>query len=219
MFKASIVISVDNKFSLINNFFNMLLAHINKKEYEIIVVDDYCSDYQTKKYLKELNERNLIDIYIILEEKHGFGKANNLGVEKSTTDCLIFINTDVIVTDYVIDQLFAIYNSNNYAAIQPLLLYPQSEKIQSAGHIFASYFNRHALENNSILVLENSKNPIIRQALTLAFCMVDKDAFEKAGKFNDFYYNGYEGIELILKISQTRTCVVIPYIQDRKSVV
>lgn len=212
MFKASIIISVDNKFPLIHNFFNMLLAYINKEEYEIIVVDDYCSDYRTKEYLKELKEENFIDIYIILEEKQGFGRANNLAVEKSTTDCLIFINTDVIVTDYIIDQLFAIYNSSNYAAIQPLLLYPQSEKIQSAGHIFASYFNRHAFENNNISVLENSQNPIIRQALTLAFCMVDKDAFEKAGKFNNFYYNGYEGIELILKISQTRTCVVIPYI-------
>ncbi len=212
MFKASIIISVDNKFPLIHNFFNMLLTHINKKEYEIIVVDDYCLDYQTKKYLKELKEENLIDIYIILEKKHGFGKANNLGVEKSTTDCLIFINTDIIITDYIVDQLFTIYSSNNYAAIQPLLLYPQSEKIQSAGHIFASYFNRHAFENNNISVLKNSQNPIVRQALTLAFCMVDKDAFEKAGKFNDFYYNGYEGIELILKISQTRTCVVIPYI-------
>ena len=125
---------------------------------------------------------------------------------------MIFINTDVIITDDVIEQLFVIYNSNNYAAIQPLLLYPQSEKIQSAGHIFASYFNRHAFENNNISVFKNSQNPIVRQALTLAFCMVNKNAFEKAGKFNDFYYNGYEGIELILKISQTHTCVVIPYI-------
>ena len=106
MFKASIIISVDNKFPLVHNFFNMLLAHINKKEYEIIVVDDYCSDYQTKKYLKELKEENHIDIYIILEEKQGFGKANNLGVEKSTTGCLIFMNTYIIVTDYIIDRLF-----------------------------------------------------------------------------------------------------------------
>ncbi len=212
MFKASIIVSVDNKYSLINNFFNMLLAHINKKEYEIIVVDDCCSDYQTKEYLKELQKEGLIDVYIILDKKYGFGRANNLGVKKSTTDCLIFINTDIIITNDVIDQLFTIYNSNDYAAIQPLLLYPQSGKIQSAGHIFASYFNRHALENNNISVFKNNHNPIARQALTLAFCMVDKNAFEEAGKFNDFYYNGYEGIELILKISQIHTCVVIPYI-------
>ena len=212
MFKASIIISVDNKYPLINNFFNMLLTHINKKEYEIIVVDDCCSDYQTKEYLNKLKKEDSIDVYIILDKKYGFGRANNLGVEKSTTDCLIFINTDIIITNDVIEQLFTIYNSKKYAAIQPLLLYPQSEKIQSAGHIFASYFNRHALENNSISVIKNDQNPIIRQALTLAFCMIDRDAFEKAGKFNDFYYNGYEGIELILKISQTHTCVVIPYI-------
>lgn len=210
--KASIIISVDNKFPLISNFFSLLLKNIDKNEYEIIVVDDCCSDYQTKQYLKELQKQKLIDVYEILDRKYGFGKANNFGVEKSTTDCLIFINTDIIINDDIIERLFDVYNSQKYAAIQPLLLYPQSKKIQSAGHIFASYFNRHALENNDISILQNVHTPIIRQALTLAFCVIGKKAFEEAGKFNDFYYNGYEGIELILKISQTHTCVVIPYI-------
>lgn len=212
MLKASIIISVDNNFSLISNFFNILFAHICKDMYEIIVVDDCCSDYHTKQYLKELKRKKLIDIYLILERKYGFGRANNLGAEKSTTDCLIFINTDIIITDDIIDRLFEIYDSKKYAAIQPLLLYPQSQKIQSAGHIFASYFNRHALENNNISVLKNIQTPIVRQALTLAFCVISKKAFEETGKFNDFYYNGYEGIELTLKISQVHPCVVIPYL-------
>lgn len=213
MLKASIIISVDNKFSLISNFFNMLFTNVDKDYYEIIVVDDYCTDCQTKQYLKDLKERNLIDFYIILEKKHGFGKANNLGVEKSTTDCLIFMNTDIIINDNVLDSLLEIYNLKKYAAIQPLLLYPQSERIQSAGHIFGTYFNRHALENNDIAILKNIQEPIKRQALTLALCVIDKKVFEKVGKFNDFYYNGYEGIELTLKISQTHLCVLIPYIQ------
>lgn len=212
MLKASIIISVDNKFPLISNFFNMLFAHICKDIYEIIVVDDCCSDHQTKQYLKELEKEKLIDVYVILDRKYGFGKANNLGVEKSTTNCLIFINTDIIINDDIIDRLLDVYDSKKYAAIQPLLLYPQSKKIQSAGHIFASYFNRHALENNDVSVLKNIQTPIVCQALTLAFCVISKDAFEEAGKFNDFYYNGYEGMELTLKISQVHTCVVIPYL-------
>lgn len=209
MAKASIIISVDNKYSLISNFFQLLLASIIKKDYEIIVVDDCCSDHETKCYLNKLKEQGKIDILLTLNAKLGFGRANNLGVEKSTTDCLIFMNTDIILNDDILDKLVEIYYQNTYAAIQPLLVYPQTQKIQSAGHIFASYFNRHALENNDIELLKNSM-PIKRQALTLAFCVIDKNAFWEAGKFHEFYYNGYEGIELILKISQQHTCVVIP---------
>lgn len=207
--KATIIISVDNSFSLINNFFHLLLSFINKEDYEIIVVDDYCIDYETKQYLADLTKQNSIDILLTLEKKHGFGKANNLGVEKSTTDCLIFMNTDIIINDHILDQLVEIYYMKKYAAMQPLLLYPQTCQIQSAGHIFASYFNRHALENNDADVLKD-KTPIRRQALTLAFCVIDKNTFIEAGRFHEFYYNGYEGIELVLKISQLHTCVVIP---------
>lgn len=209
MTKASIIISVDNRFSLINNFFQLLLASIEKKEYEIIVVDDCCIDYESKQYLAELKRLGDIDILLTLNKKHGFGRANNLGVEKSTTNCLIFINTDIIINDDILDQLVELYYQKKYAAMQPLLLYPQTKQIQSAGHIFASYFNRHAMEHNDADLLVNQP-PIQRQALTLAFCVIDKSAFKEAGGFHEFYYNGYEGIELILNISQLHTCVVIP---------
>lgn len=207
--KASIIISVDNHFALIDNFFHILLTFINKKEYEIIVVDDCCIDYKAKKYLSDLKNQGCIDVLLTLKKKNGFGKANNIAVEKSTTNCLIFMNTDIIITDDILDRLVELHNQKIYAAIQPLLLYPQTQQIQSAGHIFGLYFNRHALEYNDAKLLDNTP-PIQRQALTLAFCVIDKNAFLEAGKFQEFYYNGYEGIELILRINQLHTCVLIP---------
>lgn len=209
MLKASIIISVDNSFSLISNFFHMLLAHIDKRYYEIIVIDDYCTDFQTKNYLDKLDKSGNIDSLIALDKKHGFGKANNLGVKKSSTDCLVFMNTDIIIADNILDQLVKIYDEKKYSAFQPLLLYPQNQQIQSAGHIFASYFNRHALENNAADLLKDEP-PMERQALTLAFCVIDKKIFLEEGGFHEFYYNGYEGIELILRISQSHSCVIIP---------
>lgn len=211
MKKASIIISVDNSFAIINNFFEMLFSYINKNDFEIIVVDDYCLDIKTISYLKKLVERKMIDILISLDKKQGFGKANNIGVNKSSTNCLIFMNSDIIMTGSVLEELVEIYYQKEFLAFQPLLLYPQTECIQSAGHIFATYFNRHALENNSPKIF-SEKNPIDRQSLTLAFCVIDKSAFQKAGGFDEFYYNGYEGMELILKISQKGKCAVIPYL-------
>lgn len=209
MKKASIIVSVDNSYAIINNFFKMLLAHISKSSFEIIVVNDCCVNIKTLTYLKELEQQQLIDILINLDKKHGFGKANNIGVKRSSTECLIFINSDIIINNNILDDLVRIYYQNKFAAFQPLLLYPQTQCIQSAGHIFATYFNRHALENNSPKIL-SSQAPIKRQSLTLAFCVIDKKAFWENGGFNEFYYNGYEGMELILKISQKYECALIP---------
>lgn len=212
MKRASIIISVDNSFAIVDNFFQILYSFINKDMYEIIVVDDCCTDVQTVLYLKQLREKSLIDILITLNKKHGFGKANNIGVTSSTTDCLIFMNTDIIIDNNIIDKLTDIYYEKKWVCFQPLLLYPQNQKIQSAGHLFGSFFNRHALENNTPDILNNQLF-IKRQALTLAFCVIDKKIFWAAGGFNEFYYNGYEGIETILKISQKHTCVLIPHLR------
>lgn len=211
MKRASIIISVDNSFAIIDNFFSTLYSFINKEAYEIIVVDDCCTDFQAVLYLKKLKEKSLIDILITLNKKFGFGKANNIGVKSSTTECLIFMNTDIIINNNIIDKLADIYYEKKYVCFQPLLLYPQNQKIQSAGHLFGTFFNRHALENNTPDILKNQFS-IKRQALTLAFCVIDKRIFWEVGGFNEFYYNGYEGIETILKISQKYTCVLIPYL-------
>lgn len=211
MKKASIIISVDNTFAIINNFFEMLFSHTTKKNFEIIVIDDCCSDIHTMSYLNKLAQEEMIDTLISLKSKSGFGKANNIGVQNSTTDCLIFMNSDIIINDDILEQLVEIYYQKKFAAFQPLLLYPQTQCIQSAGHIFATYFNKHSLENNTVDIIFK-KEPIIRQALTLAFCIIGKKFFYEAGGFDEFYYNGYEGIELILKISQRHKCVLIPYL-------
>ena len=212
MYKASIIVSIDNSFPIINNFFNSLFSNISKSDFEILVINDACSDLQTVTYIHDLKAEGKIDTFIDLKNKNGFGKANNIGVEQSSTECLIFMNSDIIIVDDILYQLVDIYSQKEYAAIQPLLLYPQTERIQSAGHIFATYFNRHYLENNSIERLPNNE-PIIRQSLTLAFCVVDKHLFFEAGRFNEFYYNGYEGMELILKISQKYKCVLLPHLK------
>lgn len=211
MKKASIIISVDNTFAIVSNFFEMLFLHISRDLFEIIVIDDFCSDIQAMAYINKLAQNGLIDILISLKSKNGFGKANNIGVRNSTTNCLIFMNSDIIINNDILDHLVEIYYNKEFAAFQPLLLYPQTQYIQSAGHIFATYFNKHSLENNTVDIL-TKKEPIIRQALTLAFCVIDKESFYEADGFDEFYYNGYEGIELILKISQLHKCAIIPYL-------
>lgn len=167
MKKASLIISIDNDYELASNFFNMLFLTKNIGNYEIIVVSDNCENIKTITLLREYDSKGQIQL-IELTERHGFGRANNIGAKYSTTLNLIFINTDIILIENELDELLQSKEKLDCKAAQPLLLYPQTGKIQSAGHIFGSFFNRHALENNDASVL-NGIDSLERSALTIAF--------------------------------------------------
>lgn len=212
MKKASLIISIDNDYELASNFFNMLFLTKNIDEYEIIVVSDNCENIRTVTLLREYDKTGKIQL-IELAERHGFGKANNVGVKYSTTSNLIFINTDIILIGNELDELLQAKEKYNCKALQPLLLYPQTGKIQSAGHIFGPFFNRHALENNDAAIFDGI-DAIERSALTIAFCLIEKDVFLRYGGFNEFYYNAYEGLELTARIHNANLgCKLIPSIK------
>lgn len=213
MKKASIIVTVDTEYPLISNFFQMLFQTHDMSEYELIVVDDHCSNLKTVEYLRCLSQEERIDKLIVLEDKQGFGRANNTGVITSTTEYLVMINTDILLRNHEIDRLLERMKELGCQAIQPLLLYPQNGRIQSCGHIFGHLFNRHALEYNTPECVA-SQRLIERKALTLAFCIIEKSAFMEAGCFDNFYYNSFEGLDLTLSIHlKGGHCVVAPDIQ------
>ena len=79
MKQASIIITVDTEYPLLNNFFQLLFQTHDMSKYELIVVDDHCSHHETLEYLHHLSSENRIDQLITLKDKTGFGRANNAG--------------------------------------------------------------------------------------------------------------------------------------------
>jgi len=213
MKKASIIVTVDTEYPLISNFFHLLFCTHDVSEYELIVVNDHCPHLETVEYLRRLSQEERIDQLIVLEDKQGFGRANNAGIMASTTEYLVLINTDILLRGHEIDRLLERMKELDCQAIQPLLLYPQNGRIQSCGHIFGHLFNRHALEYNSPehVIIQRA---IERQALTPAFCIIEKSAFMEVGCFDSFYYNSFEALDLTLLIHlKGGRCVVAPDIQ------
>lgn len=199
----SIIISLDNNFELSNNFFENLFRNTNLNENEIIIVVDGCKEYDTINYIKALSKKNSIIKLIILENKVGYAKANNIGVKYSKHENLVFINTDVLPTENSIEKLVDYMLSNgNIGVAQGRLIYPQNNTIQSTGHTFAPLYNAHLYKG------KKSDDPIVlkteeRQALTSAFYTMRKQTFYENGGFDEQYYNAYEGMELSLKINKS----------------
>ena len=180
-------------------FFECLIKSHDIKEYELILIGDGCRNQKVIDYAEQLRNTKIVDSLILLDNPIGFGQANNRGVEKASTEQLVFINDDILLMDHEIDALLQEQNRLNCAAIQPVLLYPQTDLIQSTGHIFGDNFNRHAHQGikKDKLVLPDS---VERQALTLSFCAIKRNVFFQTGGFDPFFYNAFEGLELTHRI-------------------
>lgn len=201
--RYSIIVALDNNYALINNFIeNLLLTTAFKNDGELVIVSDACNNVETIKYLKSLSDKSFPIKVIYNEKKLGYGKSNNIAVDHSQGDILIFINSDVFPMAGSIQHLVSYLEKNRstVGAVQGLLIYPQNNKVQSTGHLFIDLQNTHVYQNCNI-EKDVVKRGGQRQALTSAFCAIPRNVFIENGKFNEYYYNAYEGFELTLKIT------------------
>ena len=209
----SVIVAMDNKFALTSNFIENLLKTTNfEPDGELIIVLDGCSDGETINYLNTLSQNNHFIKLITIKNKVGYGVANNIAVENSTGDVLVFINSDVFPETGSISMLvnYLIHNAAHVGAVQGLLIYPQNNKVQSTGHLFLDLQNNHVYQGKKVTDPEVEKEDF-RQAITTAFCAIPRKIFLRNGKFNEYYYNAYEGFELTLKIGLSGLkCVYYP---------
>ena len=188
----SYIIAMNNTYALMSNFFGFLLPSV-KPDDEIIIACDGCDSTATMDYLNSLAQIDLRIRLIKLKEKLGFAKVNNLAVNVATSETLVFINTDVFPNNDCINKMICALNSDEkIAAVQPLLLYPQSGLVQSTGHVFSEFKSGHlfSMRKSTDKIIKQSAS---RQALTMALCAVKKKVFWQLGGFNETYFNSHEG--------------------------
>ena len=153
----------------------------------------------------------LVAVVVVLRcYRHRHGKAQGLCGRQG--DILVFLNSDVFPIRNSIHNLVSYLEENRATtgAVQGLLIYPQTNKVQSTGHLFLDLQNAHVYQYSDIhkeVIYKCSE----RQALTSAFCAIPRDIFIKNGRFNEYYYNAYEGFELTLKINNSGLkCIYYP---------
>lgn len=206
---VSFIISIDSSFEMTNNFFEHLLQDEFALNSEIIVVLDSITNSHTIKYIKQLSKYKNIKIYI-LDQKAGYGKANNYAVKQAQNSVLYFINTDVFAEKKCFEKMFNALMGENVACVQPLLIWPQNNRIQCAGSTFGPFYKKHLFAGRRLNSINLSDYPQERPALTSALYAMRKSDFYEYGMFDEFYYNKIESFELSLKLSLSgKRCLCI----------
>ncbi len=198
--QCAVVIPTFNGAHLLSACLEALLAHPPERcEWRIVVVDDASGDDTVARF-RDLDERVAV---VARERNGGFATACNDGARAAgEVDHLVFLNNDTVPIPGWLDALLEDAEAHpEAAAIGSKLLFPDGT-IQHAGiaigedrwphHIYAGLPGEHPAANRA--------GPVV--AATAACLLVRRAAFEEMGGFDTAFHNGYEDVDLCLRLRE-----------------
>jgi GT2 family glycosyltransferase len=196
--RCSVIVPVHNRAALTRRCLDALLGHASESSFETIVVDDASTD-ATRQLLAHYRGR----IRLVRRETNGgFAAACNDGAAAASGEYLVFLNNDVVPNDRWLDALVRYAESHPKATtVGSKLLYPDGT-IQHAGmvvcqdlyprHLYAGFPADHPAVNKSRRF----------QIVTAASMLLRREPFEKAGGFDAAFLNGFEDVDLCLRLGE-----------------
>ena len=199
MARCSVIIPVYNLADLtrqcLNHLFSGLLGSI---EVEVVVVDDGSTD-DTPSCLAEFAGRIRV---VTHAGNRGFSASCNDGAAAASGESLVFLNNDTVPLDGWLDALVGYASRDGKVGIVgSKLLYPDGT-IQHAGiafdqarqprHIYVGFPGDHPAVNKSRAM----------QMVTGGCLLIGREVFHRAGGFDTSFVNGFEDVDLCLKVRE-----------------
>ena len=196
---VSIVIPVFNNVECTKGCIESILSQVSHQKYEIIVVDNGSTD-GTQDYLRNLSLKNKQIKYVRNDSNRGFVEACNNGAKSAEGKYLIFLNSDTEPLSEWFDELLkTAQEEENVGIVGSKLIYPD-DTIQHAGIVFGNDklpYNIYRGNPSNFVFADRQRH---YQAVTAASMLIERNLFFEAGCFDETYINGYEGVDLCLKV-------------------
>jgi GT2 family glycosyltransferase len=197
--RCSIIIPVHGKASLTQQCLNSLLPPLaGREDVETIVVNDASPD-ATADVLASYGDQ----IRVVTHAANaGFSATCNDGAAVAAGQYLVFLNNDTIPLPGWLDTLVRYADAHPEAAVVGTkMLYPNNT-IQHAGvvicqdrnprHIYTGFPADHPAVNKSRRF----------QIVTAGCALFRRQAFEETGGFDTAFFNGYEDVDLCLRLGE-----------------
>lgn len=194
---CSIIIPVWNKVELTRQCLVALASATTDVSFELIVVDNASTD-STPELLASLAG----DVRIIRNDRNlGFAKACNQGARAARGKYLVFLNNDTIPQPHWLTPLVREVEEHPEVGVVGSKLLFADGTIQHAGVVFtrSHLIPYHAYRTAPAdLPAVNQRREF--QAVTGACMLIRRNLFEAAGGFDEAFENGFEDVDLCLKV-------------------
>ncbi len=198
-FTCSIIIPVWNKIELTRQCVAALAAATTDVTFEVIVVDNGSVD-GTKEFLAELKG----NVQIIRNEQNlGFAKGCNQGARAARGKYLVFLNNDTIPQSHWLNPLVDEVEKHPEVGVVGSKLLFADGSVQHAGVVFMrSYRSAYHIYRTAANTLPavNQRREFL--AVTAACMLIRREVFEEARGFDERFINGFEDVDLCLKVRE-----------------
>lgn len=194
---VSIIIPVLNRLDLTAACLKAIQGTTSAGVTEVIIVDNG-SYSRTRTYLCQ--QAIVGNLRLIINDRNeGFGRACNRGALAARGRYLLFLNNDTEATPGWLEALLSAAQGSQVAAVGAKLLYPDG-RVQHAGVVFSpdkvpQHVHRFAQSDAPEV---NRCGPVA--AVTAACMLISRALFLEMGGFDEVYRNGYEDIDLCLRL-------------------
>ena len=204
-YACSIIIPVWNNLALTTQCLTALAEVTQDVSYEVIVVDNHSTD-RTPDFLGQLGG----DVKIITNDDNlGFAKACNQGARAAQGEFLVFLNNDTIPLKGWLSALVEeVRRYPDVAVVGSKLLF-EDGSIQHAGVAFSRecLMPYHMYRSGRAeAACANRRREL--QCVTAACMLVRRRVFEQVDGFDEGYRNGFEDVDLCLKIREKEWKIV-----------
>ena len=196
---VSVIIPAFNKWEYTFKCLFTLLQNTQGVEYETIVIDNASSD-DTPAGLPMLEgvrvHRNEVNL--------GFARACNQGAQLAKGKYLLFLNNDTEPQpDWLLPMVQIVEADPTVAMVGSKLLFPDGT-IQhgGVGFIYGAPYPISPVHIHYRKPAEASQQLLELNAVTAACFLIRREVFEKLGGFDEGFVNGYEDIDLCLRVRQ-----------------
>ena len=155
--------------------------------YRIIIPTIYANPEMLDRLLEELEIAHVVS-------GGSFAQNCNKGAEGATEDILIFLNDDTLPHVGWLQPLLDTFSDPEVGIVGARLLYPDG-RIQHAG----VYFDAPGGVLTAHNILEDIESVDV-DAVTGACLAIRRTLFEDCGGFDDQFDNGYEDVDLCLRV-------------------
>ncbi len=200
--RCAVVIPTYNGAHLLTTCLESLFAHPPERcEMEVVLVDDASTDRTVERFADYAPALTLV----AHKDNKGFAISCNDGAAAAgRVDFLVFLNNDTVPLPGWLDALVdEVIEDPEVGAVGSKLLYPDGT-VQHAGviigqdlwprHLYAGFPGDHPAVDRSREVA----------AATAACLLVRRESFETLGGFDTAYVNGYEDVDLCLRMAEER---------------
>ncbi len=182
-------------------------------EFEILVVENNSNKAETFAYYEKMQQEHENFRMITYTGTFNYSAINNLGVQSSRGEYILFLNNDTeVISPYWIREMLGFCQRQDTAAVGAKLLYPDGQ-VQHGGVVigiggFAGHIHSFSPRNSQgyfgrLCAVQDIS------AVTAACMLVKRSVFESVGGFDEDFVVSLNDVDLCLRMRQMGFLIVM----------